>query len=301
MTAPLAPSKAQAPAEREGAYYAKLVTPALHAAYEDARAARSRASPVREEAGTETYRAFLRVHCAVDDAEAFFTAYAEQFGFDPAFDLEALIEAVAERRIKVGFFAEENLPRSEEPGAGLVRAAAVDNVIRNYVARAQDAGIAFTGDLQARSEFAVARWAWCRLGETNEQVLIAFLHDHGFPDAERYGRAVAASGQNLYTHLNPESPAVGPYYAAAGAAFAEGVLNAFNYGLIEDTYRSHRGEPSLYGIEMTCRDGEAVLAKEIVDPDNLDARRAEIGLPPVAEHLAGLQPRCERIAGVRGG
>ena len=55
--------------------------------------------------------------------------------------------------------------------------------------------------------------------------------------------------------------------------------------LLTDRIRFHEGKPQLYGTVLDW-DEQGELSCEVEDPANLDARRAEAGLPPFREELA---------------
>ena len=56
-----------------------------------------------------------------------------------------------------------------------------------------------------------------------------------------------------------------------------------------------RGEPQVYGTQYLARDGELRLWT-VRDPDQLDQRRAALGLPPEADNRARLLA-AERLTG----
>lgn len=48
------------------------------------------------------------------------------------------------------------------------------------------------------------------------------------------------------------------------------------------------GAPQRYGSQLTCRDGRWILLT-VDDPNGLDARRAAVGLEPIADYLARIE------------
>ena len=61
-----------------------------------------------------------------------------------------------------------------------------------------------------------------------------------------------------------------------------------------------RGEPQLYGTQVSAR-AEGFVAARLRDPETVDARRAAMGLAPLADHLARARerfgmPRAARVA-----
>jgi len=72
------------------------------------------------------------------------------------------------------------------------------------------------------------------------------------------------------------------------AAYEAGDLPGQSYALLLDRVRVRRGEPQVYGTQTTppgeWEDGTPGILPT-VDDATLDARRAEVGLPPIAEYI----------------
>jgi hypothetical protein len=78
---------------------------------------------------------------------------------------------------------------------------------------------------------------------------------------------------------------------------ASGEANKSNYATMFDRVAIQEGRPQRYATQGTDCDGDRyVTPRELEDPANLDARRAAMGLEPMAEHLKimnRLYGRCE--------
>jgi hypothetical protein len=61
-----------------------------------------------------------------------------------------------------------------------------------------------------------------------------------------------------------------------------------NMAYLTDRVMIKEGKKQIYGTQFEVRDGEWVPA-ELYDVENVDTRRAEIGLPPLAEYKAMLE------------
>ena len=53
---------------------------------------------------------------------------------------------------------------------------------------------------------------------------------------------------------------------------------------LEDRVRLAKGEPQVYGTQVEQKEGKWQV-RDVIEPEQLDARRAEVGLPPIAEYL----------------
>ena len=76
------------------------------------------------------------------------------------------------------------------------------------------------------------------------------------------------------------------YIPTLKQAVADGKANAANLALMEDRIAIRRGKPQIYGSQV----GNDVETNQpflfpILDPENLDKRRAEVGLSPYSEYL----------------
>ncbi len=70
--------------------------------------------------------------------------------------------------------------------------------------------------------------------------------------------------------------------------------------MLEDRIRILEGGKQRYGTAFDWDDNGAMSPQPIEDPDGVDARRAAVGLPPLAEttarHRAGDSPRPPDLA-----
>jgi hypothetical protein len=71
---------------------------------------------------------------------------------------------------------------------------------------------------------------------------------------------------------------------------AAGDASARDQAYLEDRVRVHSGEPQLYGTQFMY-DNDELKPQPIEDPDNLDQRRATVGLGPFAEYEAQMHRR----------
>ena len=65
---------------------------------------------------------------------------------------------------------------------------------------------------------------------------------------------------------------------------SRGEMKPAEVALLTDRVLGHRGQPQRYGSQFSLVDGKLVAAP-IADLPGLDARRASVGLPPMAEYV----------------
>lgn len=62
---------------------------------------------------------------------------------------------------------------------------------------------------------------------------------------------------------------------------------------LEDRIRAFEGRPQLYGTQFDWDDNGVLTTGPIEDEANVDRRRADVGLPPLAEKIAEMTRRAE--------
>jgi hypothetical protein len=77
-----------------------------------------------------------------------------------------------------------------------------------------------------------------------------------------------------------------------------GEVDRNDYAMLFDRVALMAGRPTRYGTQgMGCSpDGQRYQFAPVEDPEQLDARRAEMGIPPFAESAAGADRRCLEAA-----
>ncbi len=69
----------------------------------------------------------------------------------------------------------------------------------------------------------------------------------------------------------------------------EAVKNGKAYGsslaLLEDRIEIRNGRKQIYGSQIGMDDKNTYYVAPLIDPDNVDKRRAEVGLPPLSDYV----------------
>lgn len=113
--------------------------------------------------------------------------------------------------------------------------------------------------------------------------LVAILEDRGWPSRSSVGELACNAAFLVLQHA--ELGIQKKYISLLRAATAAGEVPTTQLPLLEDRIRVGDGKPQVYGSQLTRRaDGKAELWP-IEDPDGVDARRAQVGLEPLAEYL----------------
>lgn len=105
---------------------------------------------------------------------------------------------------------------------------------------------------------------------------------HGWPTRTAAGIAAAEAAWLILQH-SPMYDWQADMLPTLERLAARGELPPPDLALLTDRVLVHRGEPQRYGSQFDLVDGRLVPAR-VADPAGLDARRAAVGLPPMAEY-----------------
>jgi hypothetical protein len=120
----------------------------------------------------------------------------------------------------------------------------------------------------------------------NTERMKEIVHAHGWPGPELVGRDGTQAAWLLVQHSTPEFQR--EMLPLVEQAYREKKLPGSNYALLLDRVRVHQGKPQVYGSQGRWENGVLGL-QPIEDEANVDKRRAEVGLGPLADYLAGMR------------
>ncbi len=87
------------------------------------------------------------------------------------------------------------------------------------------------------------------------------------------------------------------------AAVKKGNANASSLALLEDRVALHQGKRQIYGSQIhTDKETPEMYVAPLIDPENVDKRRAEVGLGKLADYVShwdlvwDIEKHKERIA-----
>jgi hypothetical protein len=125
-----------------------------------------------------------------------------------------------------------------------------------------------------------------RIDRENTARMQEIVRQHGWPGPELVGRDGTEAAWLLVQHSTPEFQR--EMLPLVEKAYREKKLRGSNYALLLDRVRVHQGKPQVYGSQGRWENGVLNL-QPIEDPENVDQRRAEVGLGPLDEYLARLR------------
>ncbi len=123
----------------------------------------------------------------------------------------------------------------------------------------------------------------------NTARVVEIVDAHGWPTRALVGADGVEAALMLVQHADASPDVQARMLPMIERAYRAGEVPGQSYALLLDRVLAGRGEPQVYGTQAAMgADGEIVLSPT-VDDATLDARRAEVGLPPAADYLAMLR------------
>lgn len=119
----------------------------------------------------------------------------------------------------------------------------------------------------------------------NSARLVSLVEAHGWPGRSSAGEDGAEAAFRIAQHSIGEPDLQRRFLSLLAQAAALGEVPARQPAMLLDRIRFFEGKPQLYGTALDW-DGEGRLSPGPLEaPEQVDARRAAIGLPPLAEAL----------------
>lgn len=128
--------------------------------------------------------------------------------------------------------------------------------------------------------------AQAALDSANLRRLEEIVARHGWPGASLVGQDGSVAAFLVLQHA--DQAAQERYLPLVREAARAGELLPGMAAMLEDRVRMRRGEKQLYGTQLRAEaGGGAPVLWPVEDEANVDARRAAVGLPPLAQYLRG--------------
>jgi hypothetical protein len=107
---------------------------------------------------------------------------------------------------------------------------------------------------------------------------------HGWPAQSAVGREAASAAFLLVQHASRDTAFQAAMLDELVAAFERGEAEGQSVALLTDRVAVRRGQSQVYGTQANMRDGRLVL-EPIADSAGIDARRARMGMIPLADYV----------------
>jgi hypothetical protein len=123
------------------------------------------------------------------------------------------------------------------------------------------------------------------LHETNAARLSAILDSHGWPGRSLVGDEAAEAAWLILQHAIGDPALQRRGLALLQSAAAANDVAPAHVATLEDRIRASEGRPQRYGTQFDWDERGSVSPLPIEDEANVDARRAAVGLCPLAEQI----------------
>lgn len=175
-------------------------------------------------------------------------------------------------------------PANPSLRADLLRRAERDQEVRiRLVAFARTHKLAFDSDeLTKRAKSILEEMAG--IDSENACWLKMVITQHGWPGRTLVGRDGAHAAFLLVQHASRDRELQRECLRLMEAA-PNGEVAGPDWALLTDRVRLAEGKKQLYGTQIEFREGTWQIQGEVEDPDRLDERRKQLGLPPLDEYL----------------
>jgi hypothetical protein len=124
-----------------------------------------------------------------------------------------------------------------------------------------------------------------RIDTDNTAWLKKLLDERGWPLISEVGEDAAAGVWMFAQHADADREFQMRALNAMEPHLETGEVAPWTYAYLMDRVLSGAGKPQLYGTQCHRDESGAFVCNPCEDPENLDARRAQVGLKPIAEYL----------------
>jgi hypothetical protein len=118
--------------------------------------------------------------------------------------------------------------------------------------------------------------------KANQARLREIYAEVGWPTISAFGDKAAEVAFLIVQHSTPAT--MKQFYDVIKQAVEKGEMRKSNFALFEDRVRMNDGRPQLYGSQITKNEAGKQVFWKIEDEANVDMRRAQMDLPPLAEY-----------------
>ncbi|MFD4123832.1 DUF6624 domain-containing protein [Streptomyces globisporus] len=125
----------------------------------------------------------------------------------------------------------------------------------------------------------------------NAVFLGRLIGDYGWPDLPLVGQDAAEAAYLIALHADPRRDVQVAAMREMFQAVRRGTASKRDWVHLHDRVLCADGAPQVYGTQHQLSPDGIPVRLPVRDPEELDVRRREVGLPPAAEALAALRQR----------
>ncbi len=115
-------------------------------------------------------------------------------------------------------------------------------------------------------------------------ILKDIFKKYGYPDFDKVGKESSNNFWLCVQHCDHDLKFQEEVLEAMFPAVQNKKADPKNYAYLRDRVNLNSGKAQVYGTQVTYKDRTAI-PKELIDPESVNKRRKEVGLPPIEEYL----------------
>jgi hypothetical protein len=139
---------------------------------------------------------------------------------------------------------------------------------------------------RANSDDPAEQLAWRRLTAQHADRLGEIMDAHGWPTAELVGADAARAAWLIAQHADRQLDVQRRALRLLEQAVADGAANPRDLAFLRDRTLVNEGREQIYGTQIAGVKDGAPVPWPCQEPEHMDDRRAEVGIPPFAEYVA---------------
>ncbi|GAA2452404.1 hypothetical protein GCM10010433_63320 [Streptomyces pulveraceus] len=144
--------------------------------------------------------------------------------------------------------------------------------------------------IRANSDDPAEQLAWRRLTAQHGDRLAAIMDEYGWPTAEAVGEEAARAAWLVAQHADRQLDVQRRALELMGQAVSAGLARPREFAFLRDRTLVNEGREQIYGTQIAgVKDGSPV-PWPCEKPEQLDERRADVGIEPFDEYVAKFAP-----------
>jgi hypothetical protein len=120
---------------------------------------------------------------------------------------------------------------------------------------------------------------------SNTGIIKRIFEKYGFLDYDMLGKDGSNNFWLMVQHADNDLPFQKAVLTKMKIAVANKKANGQNFAYLTDRVNINSGNPQVYGTQMAYKPDGTPVPKNLADPDNVDKRRKEVGLQPLADYI----------------
>ncbi|MFI1973327.1 DUF6624 domain-containing protein [Streptomyces cinnamoneus] len=138
----------------------------------------------------------------------------------------------------------------------------------------------------ANSDDPAEQLAWRRLTAQHADRLSEIMDAYGWPTAELVGEDAARAAWLIAQHADRQLHVQRRALRLMEQAVANGAASPRDLAFLRDRTLVNEGQKQIYGTQIAGVKDGSPIPWPCGEPERMDERRAEVGIPPFAEYIA---------------